>query len=89
MRDTEGREVIVSCAYTKARERLPQYHRGIDEKLIMFRQNPSHPSLHLHKVDRSPYEDWWSYRVNDDIRAIVSEQQDCWVVCYVGHHDDA
>jgi superfamily I DNA/RNA helicase len=27
--------------------------------------------------------------VNDDIRVIVSDQQDSWVVCYVGHHEDA
>jgi hypothetical protein len=27
--------------------------------------------------------------VNEDIRVVVSDQQDCWVVCYVAHHDDA
>lgn len=89
MRDTGAREVIITRAYTKARERLPQHHREIDEKLKMFCQNPNHPSLHLHEVDQSPYKDWWSYRVNDDIRVIASDQQDCWVVCYVDHHDDA
>ncbi|MGQ9901489.1 MAG: type II toxin-antitoxin system RelE family toxin, partial [Fimbriimonadales bacterium] len=89
MRDTGAREVVITPAYTKARERLKQHHREIDEKLKMFRQNPNHPSLRLHEVDRSPYKDWWSYRVNDDIRVIASDQQDSWVLCYVAHHDDA
>jgi superfamily I DNA/RNA helicase len=83
------REVVITRGYIKARERFPHYHREIDEKLALFCQNPLHPSLDLHELDRLPYKNWWSYYVNKDIRVIVSDQQDCWVVCYVAHHDDA
>jgi superfamily I DNA/RNA helicase len=89
MQTVGRREVVITRGYTKARERLPQYHREIDEKLALFCQNPLHPSLDLHELDRLPYKNWWSYYVNKDIRVIVSDQQDCWVVCYVAHHDDA
>ena len=84
-----NRKVVITRRYNKARERLPHYHREIDEKLELFRQDPLHPSLRFHEVDRSAYKNWWTYRVNDDIRVVVSDQQDSWVVCYVAHHDDA
>jgi superfamily I DNA/RNA helicase len=89
MRTVGHREVVITRGYIKARERFPRYHREIDEKLALFCQNPLHPSLDLHELDRLPYKNWWSYYVNKDIRVIVSDQQDCWVVCYVAHHDDA
>jgi hypothetical protein len=89
MQTVGRREVVITRGYTKARERLPQYHREIDEKLALFCQNPLHPSLDLHELDRLPYKNWWSYYVNKDIRVIVSDQQDSWVVCYVDHHDAA
>jgi hypothetical protein len=89
MRTVGHREVVITRGYIKARERFPHYHREIDEKLELFCQNPLHPSLDLHELDRLPYKNWWSYYVNKDIRVIVSDQQDCWVVCYVAHHDDA
>jgi superfamily I DNA/RNA helicase len=89
MQTVGRREVVITRGYTKARERLPQYHREIDEKLELFCQDPLHRSLRLHEVDRSAYKDWWTYRVNDDIRVVVSDQQDSWVVCYVDHHDAA
>lgn len=89
MGTVEKRKVVITRRYNKARERLPHYHREIDEKLELFRQDPLHPSLRFHEVDRSAYKNWWTYRVNDDIRVVVSDQQDSWVVCYVAHHDDA
>ncbi|GIV11198.1 MAG: DNA helicase [Fimbriimonadales bacterium] len=83
------KQVVVARSYTKARERLRDYHEPIDEKFELFWQDPQHPSLNLHRLDRVGNHDWWSYYVNKDIRTIVSDQQDSWVVCYVAHHDDA
>ena len=82
------REVFPTRRYYKARERLPHFHREIDEKFELFCHDPLHPSLRFHELDRLAYKNWWTYRVNDDIRVVVSDQQDCWVVCYVAHHDD-
>jgi hypothetical protein len=41
MRTVGRREVVITRGYTKARERLPHYHREIDEKLELFCQNRS------------------------------------------------
>lgn len=83
------KQVIVARSYNKARERLTAYHEVIDAKFELFWRDPLHPSLSLHRLDRVGHKDWWSYYVNMDLRTIVSDQQDSWVVCYVGHHDDA
>lgn len=83
------REVFVHRYYTKARgrEKLRPFWRQIDEAFKQFCQDPSTPSLRFERLD---YEElWWSYRVNDDIRTIVSDAEDCWILCYVDHHDDA
>ena len=89
MRQSNSREIFVTRRYFKARERLIAHQGQIDEKFELFRKDPLHPSLRFHEYDRAPYKNWWSYRVNDDIRTVVSDQQDCWVICYVDHHDDA
>lgn len=89
MRTVGNREVVITRRYNKARERLPQYHREIDEKLELFCQNPRHPSLTFHELDHTKHKGWWAYYVNKDIRVIVSDQGDSWVVCYVDHHDAA
>ncbi len=83
------RQVIVARTYIKAANRLRSYRKQIDEKLHLFSQNPHHSSLKLHQLDRVESGEWWSYYVNMDVRTILSDQKDCWVVCYVGHHDDA
>lgn len=83
------KQVVVTRSYNKARERLRNYHELIDEKFELFWRDPQHASLKLHRLDRIRRRDWWSYYVNMDIRTIVSDQQDSWVVCYVAHHDDA
>lgn len=83
------RQVIVARVYEKARRKLEAHHKQIDAKFELFCQNPLHNSLEFHKLDRCPHEGWWSYKVNNDIRTIVADHQDCWVVCYVAHHDDA
>ncbi|MCS6918550.1 MAG: UvrD-helicase domain-containing protein [Fimbriimonadales bacterium] len=83
------KQVVVTRSYNKARERLRGYHELIDEKFNLFWRDPLHVSLSLHRLDRIGHRDWWSYYVNKDIRTIVSDQQDSWVVCYVAHHDDA
>ncbi len=89
MQHSGQRNVIVTRHYFKARERLAEYQKQIDEKFELFRRDPLHQSLRFHEYDRARYKNWWSYRVNNDIRTVVSDQQDCWVVCYVDHHDDA
>ena len=51
--------------------------------------NLSSPGLRFHRLDRPRDPNFWSVRVNDDIRLIVHRTPTSLLVCYVGHHDAA
>ena len=51
--------------------------------------NPENPGFSFHKLDRAKDKNFWSVRVNDDIRIIVHKTQNSLLLCYVDHHDKA
>ncbi|MDE2201078.1 MAG: ATP-dependent helicase [Rhodospirillales bacterium] len=51
--------------------------------------DPSAHGLRLHRVDQSKDANFWTARVNDDIRIVLHRTQTSVLLCYVGHHDDA
>lgn len=51
--------------------------------------NPAHPSMSLHKIEQSKDKNFWSVRVNSDIRLIVHRTATSFLLCYVAHHDKA
>lgn len=51
--------------------------------------NPANPALKFHKLDRAKDKNFWSIRVNDDIRVIVHRTSEGVLLCYVDHHDKA
>ena len=51
--------------------------------------NPANPGMSFHKLDKARDRNFWSVRVNSDIRLIVHKTQDSLLLCYVGHHDKA
>jgi mRNA-degrading endonuclease RelE of RelBE toxin-antitoxin system len=51
--------------------------------------NPASPGMQLHKLDRARDKNFWSVRVNRDIRLIVHRTEGSLLLCYVDHHDDA
>jgi len=48
--------------------------------------NPANPGMNLHRVDRAKHSNFWSVRVNRDVRAIVHKTSGSLLLCYVGHH---
>ena len=51
--------------------------------------NPAHPSLQLHKIEKSKDPDFWSIRVSSNVRLIVHRTGTSLLLCYVNHHDEA
>lgn len=51
--------------------------------------NHTNPGMQFHKVENAKDPNFWSVRVNKDIRLIVHKTQGNLLLCYVGHHDDA
>ena len=51
--------------------------------------NATSPGMKFHKVERAKDKNFWSVRVNDDIRLIVHKIPDSLLLCYVDHHNNA
>jgi hypothetical protein len=45
--------------------------------------------MSFHKLDKAKDKNFWSVRVNSDIRLIVHRSEQSLLLCYVGHHDKA
>ena len=54
-----------------------------------LQMDPSHPGLKFHRLNKAKDPNFWSVRVNSDIRVIVHKTADDILVCYVDHHDPA
>jgi mRNA-degrading endonuclease RelE of RelBE toxin-antitoxin system len=51
--------------------------------------NPTNPGMSFHKLDKAKDKNFWSVRVNSDIRLIVHRSAASLLLCYVDHHDKA
>src|ERR1044071_7930051 len=45
--------------------------------------------MRFHRIERGKDPNFWSVRVNDDIRLIVHRTPESLLLCYVAHHEDA
>jgi hypothetical protein len=81
---------LIADTFTASFNRLS----GPDQKAVKasvfdLQMDPSGNGLQLHRIDNSKDPDFWSARVNRDIRLIVHKTGESLLVAYVGHHDDA
>jgi mRNA-degrading endonuclease RelE of RelBE toxin-antitoxin system len=51
--------------------------------------NPANPGMSFHKLDKAKDKNFWSVRVNADIRIIVHRSTSSLLLCYAAHHDPA
>lgn len=51
--------------------------------------NPANRGMSFHKLDKARDKNFWSIRVNKDIRLIVHKSESSILLCYVNHHDKA
>src|ERR1700740_3511504 len=51
--------------------------------------NPANPGMSFHKLDKARDKNFWSVRVNSDIRLIVHRSDQSLLLCYVDHQDKA
>ena len=51
--------------------------------------NPASPGMKFHRLDKVKDKNFWSLRVNTDLRMIVHQTDAGLLLCYVDHHDKA
>ena len=66
-----------------------QEQKAVKATAFDLQLNASTPGLSFHKLDRAKDPNFWSGRVNADIRLIVHRSQSSLLLVYVDHHDDA
>ncbi|MBY5448101.1 UvrD-helicase domain-containing protein [Rhizobium leguminosarum] len=81
---------LIAETFTASFNRLS----GVDQKAVKasvfdLQMDPSGNGLQLHRIDNSKDPNFWSARVNRDIRLIVHRTRDSVLVAYVDHHDAA
>jgi hypothetical protein len=51
--------------------------------------NPTGTGHGFHRLEKSKDKNFWSVKVNSDIRLIIHKTQNSFLLCYVDHHDKA
>ena len=81
---------LIAETFTASFNRLS----GVDQKAVKasvfdLQMDRSGPGLQLHRIDNSKDPNFWSARVNRDVRLIVHKTNESLLVAYVDHHDAA
>ena len=83
-------EFRIADSFTAALTRLTRdEQKAVKASVFDLQTNPEHPGLKLHRIDASKDPNFWSCRVNRDVRIIIHKTARSFLLAYVGHHDDA
>jgi len=81
---------LIADTFTASFNRLS----GVDQKAVKasvfdLQMDRTGNGLQLHRIDKSKDPNFWSARVNRDVRLIVHKTDESLLVAYVDHHDAA
>ena len=83
-------EFRIADTFTDSLARLTgDEQKAVKTTAFDLQMNSASPGLSFHKLDRARDRNFWSVRVNADIRLIVHRTQGSLLLCYVDHHDKA
>lgn len=82
--------LLLASTFTDSLARLTgDEQKAVKLTAMDLQLNPSSPGHSFHKLDKARDRNFWSVRVNADIRVIVHKTADSLLLCYVDHHDKA
>lgn len=80
----------IADSFTAALSRLTgQEQKQAKTSAFDLQLNPAHPGLQMHRLTNGRDPNFWSVRVNQDIRIIIHKTEASFMLAYVDHHDDA
>lgn len=80
----------IADSFTAALVRLTgQEQKQTKTAAFDLQLNPAQPGLQMHRLTNSRDPNFWSVRVNQDIRIIVHKTEASFMLAYVDHHDKA
>jgi mRNA-degrading endonuclease RelE of RelBE toxin-antitoxin system len=83
-------EFRIADTFTDSLTRLTgEEQKAVKTTAFDLQLNPANPGMSFHKLDKAKDKNFWSVRVNSDIRLIVHRSEGSLLLCYVAHHDKA
>ena len=83
-------EFRIADTFTDSLTRLTgDEQRAVKTTAFDLQMNASSPGMSFHKLEKAKDKNFWSVRVNSDIRLIVHRTPNSQLLCYVDHHDRA
>src|SRR5438094_1941258 len=83
-------EFLIADTFTDSLARLTgDEQKATKTTAFDLQLNPANPGMSFHKLDKAKDKNFWSVRVNSDIRLIVHRSEASLLLCYVDHHDKA
>src|SRR5277367_5169596 len=83
-------EFRIAATFTDSLARLTgDEQKAVKTTAFDLQLNPANPGMSFHKLDKAKDKNFWSVRVNSDVRLIVHRSDASLLLCYVGHHDKA
>src|SRR5215470_3108478 len=83
-------EFRIADTFTDSLARLTgDEQKAVKTTAFDLQLNPANPGMRFHKLDKVRDKNFWSVRVNSDIRLIVHRSDMSLLLCYVDHHDKA
>src|SRR6266436_8201518 len=80
----------IADTFTDSLSRLTgEEEKAVKTTAFDLQLNPANPGMSFHKLDKAKDKNFWSVRVNNDIRLIVHKASTSLLLCYVAHHDKA
>jgi len=81
---------LIAETFTASFNRLSgQDQKAVKASVFDLQMDPTGNGLQLHRIDKSKDTNFWSARVNRDVRLVVHKTGESMLVAYVDHHDDA
>lgn len=80
---------IADTFYDALAKLSPQEQKAVKQSAFDFQMDPSLPGFSMHRVDRARDPNFWTARVNRDIRMVIHKRDSDTLLAWVGHHDDA
>ena len=82
--------LLLADTFTNSLTRLSaQEAKSVKTTVFDLQVDASAPGLQFHRIERSKDPNFWSVRVDRDIRLIIHKTAASLLVCYVDHHDKA
>src|ERR1700704_6211531 len=83
-------DLRIADTFTDSLSRLTgDEQKAVKTTAFDLQLNPAMPGMQFHKLDKAKDKNFWSVRVNRDVRLIVHKTTGSLLLCYVDHHDAA